>query len=357
MWRAQQRRFFWSVAAIVSMVVSPMVSQTAQAQLVNPGFENATAMPVAPGMWHLLPGWTNAGSGSATPDFFHLDGALGGDLPETPIALVEPAEGRGIAGIAAIKRTGPNQPLDREYLVMELAEPLTVGQAYTLSFEVTNGMWLPTSSAGLAVNGLGIAFSIEEPVQMGNGALPFPVTFQFPYARYNAEWERVSFNFDVAGPSRYLTIGVFDPDEDLEAEVVMGDNPQMAYYFFDDFQLQEMSPEEGQAPAELVDKGPEIKPELEEEIPVYVPNAFSPNGDGLNDTFRPEVEGAMPVVFEIYSRWGERLAHLDPGNPEWDGRDMEGRPLAPGIYVWRMEWPQIAGKAARSEQGAVTILR
>ena len=36
---------------------------------------------------------------------------------------------------------------------------------------------------------------------------------------------------------------------------------------------------------------------------------------------------------------------------------MDGRPLAPGIYVWRMEWPQIAGKAARSEQGAVTILR
>ena len=118
------------------------------------------------------------GSGSATPDFFHLDGALGGDLPETPIALVEPCEKKGIAGIAAIKRTGPNQPLDREYLVMELAEPLTVGQAYTLSFEVTNGMWLPTSSAGLAVNGLGIAFSIEEPVQMGNGA-PFPATFQF----------------------------------------------------------------------------------------------------------------------------------------------------------------------------------
>ena len=124
MCRAQQRRFLRSVAAIVSMVVSPLVSQTAQAQLVNPGFENATAMPVAPGMWHLLPGWTNAGSGSATPDFFHLDGALGGDLPETPIALVEPVEGRGIAGIAAIKRTGPNQPLDREYLVMELAEPL-----------------------------------------------------------------------------------------------------------------------------------------------------------------------------------------------------------------------------------------
>ena len=92
MCRTQQRGILWSVVAIVSMVVGTLVSQATHAQLVNPGFEDATAMPVAPGMWHLLPGWTNAGSGSATPDFFHLDGALGGDLPETPIALVEPAE-------------------------------------------------------------------------------------------------------------------------------------------------------------------------------------------------------------------------------------------------------------------------
>ena len=204
-------------------------------------------MPVAPGMWNLLSGWGNAGSGSSSPDFFHLDGALGGDLPETPIAMVQPAEGRGIAGIAAIKRVGPGQPLSREYLVMEMAEPLEVGQRYTLSFDVTNGAWLPTSAAGLAVNGLGIAFSVDEPVQMGNGALPIPSTFQFPYARYDEDWERVSFTFLVAGPSRYMTIGVFGDDDELEAEAMMGKNPVMAYYFFDGFQIEEYNPEEGLA--------------------------------------------------------------------------------------------------------------
>ena len=168
----------WNVAAVsVVLTWALSVPSEANAQLVNPGFEQSTAMPVAPGMWNLLPGWSNAGSGSSSPDFFHLDGALGGDLPETPIAMVQPAEGRGIAGIAAIKQVGPGQPLSREYLVMEMAEPLRSASA-TLSFD-TNGAWLPTSAAGLAVNGLGIAFSVDEPVQMGNAALPIPAT-SFP---------------------------------------------------------------------------------------------------------------------------------------------------------------------------------
>lgn len=313
-------------------------------------------MPVAPGMWHLLSGWSNAGSGSATPDFFHLDGSLGGDLPETPIALVQPAEGRGIAGIAAIKRTGPSQPFDREYLVMEFSEPLVVGEEYTMSFEVTNGQWLPTSAAGLAVSGLGVAFSLEEPSQSGNDALPFPPTFQFSNPLYSAEWERFSFDFDVSGPTRYMIIGVFDEDEDLEAEVVMGDSPQMAYYFFDDFQLQEFVPGQVVTPADQVDVGEEDKPQDLESTEAYVPNAFSPNGDGLNDVFRPETGEELPSAFDIYSRWGERLLQLDPGNPEWDGNDINGRSLAPGVYIWRMEWPRRAGVPARSQQGAVTIL-
>ena len=333
-----------------------LCAERVDAQLVNPGFEESTAMPMAPGMWYLLPGWSNAGSGMSTPDFFHLDGGLGGDLPETPIAMVEPSEGRGIAGIAAIKRTGPGQPFAREYLVMELSEPLAVGQEYTLSFEVTNGQWLPTSVAGLSVNALGLAFSVDEPLQVGTGSLSIPAAFQFSYSRYDEAWERISFTFVVMGPSRYLTVGVFEPDEQLDVEVVMGEAPQMAYYFFDDFQLVEVSPEDGLTPAEQTVKGPDTTPLEEEELPVYVPNAFSPNGDGLNDFFRPSVGDVKPAVFEIYTRWGQKLAQLDPGNPVWDGRDMDGQLLESGTYVWRMEWPTMPGFAARTKQGAVTLL-
>lgn len=338
---------------LVSLLLCAALSS---AQLVNPGFEQAAAMPDAPGMWHLLPGWNNAFSGSATPDFFHLDGSLGGDLPETPVALVQPAEGRGIAGLAAIKRNPPGMPLSREYLVMELATPLEPGQAYSVSFEVTNGLWLSTSPAGLAVNGLGVAFSLEQPIQLGGGRLDLPPTFQFPYARYDDQWERVSFQFEAASPARFMTIGVFGEDAELEADMVMGDNPQLAYYFFDDFTMGPVDLGDEPFPVAEEPKGPD--PELPEgESSVFVPNAFSPNGDGLNDYFAPEVGVQKPSSFEIYSRWGQLVAKLDPGAPRWDGRDMSGTLLGPGIYVWKLEWPGGPASAARSEQGAVTILR
>ena len=330
-------------------------SGSTRAQLVNPSFEVATAMPSATGMWHLLPGWNNAGSGSSTPDFFHLDGSLGGDLPETPVGLVMPTEGRGVAGIAAIRRMGPNQPLSREYLVMELSDPLMVGVEYTLSFDVTNGQWLPTSTAGLAINALGVAFTLEQPVQMGSGILSFPPVFQFSNARYDSEWERISFTFDVTAPSRFMTIGVFESDDNLEAEVVMGNNPQMAYYFFDHFQLQ-LATEEEETVSEPNPVEPDPKPE-EEVHSVYVPSAFSPNGDGLNDVFKPEVGDLNLLRMEVYSRWGERVATLDPRSPEWDGRNFEGVVLSPGMYIWRMEWHGARGKGGQSRQGAVTILQ
>ncbi|MAC17721.1 MAG: hypothetical protein CMC97_05430, partial [Flavobacteriales bacterium] len=204
---------------VTAMVLIALVGK---AQLVNAGFEESTAMPSAPGMWHLLPGWTNAGSGSSTPDFFHLDGTLGGDLPETPVALVQPFEGRGIAGLTAIRRNAPGIPLSREYLVMDFASPLAIGQHYFLSFAVANGQWLPTSSAGLAVNGLGIALTVEPPAQMGQSLLDLPPVFQIPYARYDAAWEVLTFTFQATSPSQHLVVGVFGADADLDAEVAMG---------------------------------------------------------------------------------------------------------------------------------------
>jgi hypothetical protein len=38
---------------------------------------------------------------------------------------------------------------------------------------------------------------------------------------------------------------------------------------------------------------------------IYVPNVFSPNGDGVNDRFQIFYEGVNSMIVEIYSRWGE----------------------------------------------------
>lgn len=70
---------------------------------------------------------------------------------------------------------------------------------------------------------------------------------------------------------------------------------------------------------------------------VYLPNAFSPNGDGINEYFRlytgPEVDRILE--FSIYDRWGNRLFYRENCNSDcsWDGT-RNGRVLDRGIYVF-----------------------
>lgn len=80
----------------------------------------------------------------------------------------------------------------------------------------------------------------------------------------------------------------------------------------------------------------------------YLPNAFSPNDDGINDVFR--VEGkreALGLVKEmtIYSRWGDLLFQVE-GQDEllsWDGL-VKGRKAEAGVYVYTIQWRNFRGE-------------
>ncbi|MEM9929324.1 MAG: gliding motility-associated C-terminal domain-containing protein, partial [Bacteroidota bacterium] len=95
---------------------------------------------------------------------------------------------------------------------------------------------------------------------------------------------------------------------------------------------------------------------------IYLPNAFSPNGDGINDRFFPQDGGDVVIVhlLMIYDRWGEqvyRAAEL-PTNVAglgWDGR-LNGRPLNPGTYVWYLE-ATFKNGVRDSRRGEVVLVR
>jgi gliding motility-associated-like protein len=65
------------------------------------------------------------------------------------------------------------------------------------------------------------------------------------------------------------------------------------------------------------------------------PNAFSPNGDGLNDVFRPVAGGAGPDQYslQIFNRWGELVFLSSDWREGWDGT-YQGKPAELGVYVW-----------------------
>jgi gliding motility-associated-like protein len=69
---------------------------------------------------------------------------------------------------------------------------------------------------------------------------------------------------------------------------------------------------------------------------VFLPNAFSPNGDGKNDVFRvlPAEEGTRFTRLEVYDRWGQ-LVFAGDNLPHWDGRGLDGKPLDAGTYTYK----------------------
>lgn len=70
---------------------------------------------------------------------------------------------------------------------------------------------------------------------------------------------------------------------------------------------------------------------------IFIPNAFSPNGDGLNDLFM--AKGSTPQRFElkIFNRWGELIFATNDITKGWDGT-YKGKILDTEIFVWQMEY-------------------
>ncbi|HRD40555.1 MAG TPA: gliding motility-associated C-terminal domain-containing protein, partial [Bacteroidia bacterium] len=55
-----------------------------------------------------------------------------------------------------------------------------------------------------------------------------------------------------------------------------------------------------------------------EDFGIYIPNAFTPNGDGLNDFFQPKGFGIKDYELEIFDRWGERIFNTKVFEEGWD---------------------------------------
>ncbi|MGB1294169.1 MAG: PKD domain-containing protein [Flavobacteriales bacterium] len=71
-----------------------------------------------------------------------------------------------------------------------------------------------------------------------------------------------------------------------------------------------------------------------------IPNAFTPNGDGLNEEFKPVgrlIDNAKRFRFSIYNRWGEKIFVSHDKNTGWFGFNKHGKEVQTGLYVWTLE--------------------
>ena len=89
---------------------------------------------------------------------------------------------------------------------------------------------------------------------------------------------------------------------------------------------------------------------------VYVPNAFTPNGDNKNDEFRIRTYGLSQVrAFRVFNRWGEMVFETYDVSKGWDGT-FHGEPCTPAVYVYYLEGTCANGQAVL-KQGNVTLIR
>ena len=91
---------------------------------------------------------------------------------------------------------------------------------------------------------------------------------------------------------------------------------------------------------------------------IEFPNAFTPDGDGLNDKYKPlsDCEIYAEYRFRIYSRWGQLVYESTDPSTGWDG-NYEDKPMPSDLFAWILEYRFPNEEEPTLEKGEVTLLR
>ncbi|MEO7081446.1 MAG: gliding motility-associated C-terminal domain-containing protein, partial [Flavobacteriales bacterium] len=92
---------------------------------------------------------------------------------------------------------------------------------------------------------------------------------------------------------------------------------------------------------------------------VHIPNAFTPDGDGINDRFSPSVvEALRSWTFLIFDRWGELVFSSTDPEGSWDGT-FHGKDAPIGVYVWDLHYEAntLGGVIQERLRGSVSLVR
>lgn len=90
---------------------------------------------------------------------------------------------------------------------------------------------------------------------------------------------------------------------------------------------------------------------------IAVPNAFTPNDDGLNDYLYPtNAYKADDLEFSVYNRIGQLVFHTKERFHKWDGK-IKGNPQASGVYVWTLKYTHHDTGKKIFEKGAAVLIR
>lgn len=291
-----------------------LVSQAHSQNLVtNPSFEdvykpNCSWSSVSFPIGHSIANWESASA--ASPDMHSLlvsDScwAFANGSEYSGTTTCQPGEQLPRTGLVMVGFITTNDSTEwREYIRNELLEPMIPGKLYNVRYYIS----LADNSA-LSSNNIGVYFSSDRFESSTTVALPFTPQIEVKNLIGNdLDWVEIDTVVMATQPWRYMTIGNFRSN--AETETKAHQYCPWAYYYIDDVSV------------------------TLSENQTSIPTVFTPNGDGINDTFRPYLLDPESVNAKIYDRWGRLMFSSTNEFFEWDGVSNVGLKVPDGVYFW-----------------------
>ncbi|MBE2209105.1 MAG: gliding motility-associated C-terminal domain-containing protein [Saprospiraceae bacterium] len=337
----------------------------------------------------------------STPDYFNLCGYF------PSIIESQPYEGRGMIGLRFYNNLARFSNFQREYAHTRLLDSLKADTVYYAAF------WINQARFGYGIDRYGLFFS-RDPFNQVPASGMLMATPQIEnrdglIMQFDT-WHKISGCFTAQGGERYMGIGNFYSDEQTDTISVIG-NAQVNYAYVDNIVVRSLSPwlprDTVVCVKDFVYKLPKSNDALVSykwngveldsiiplsspgrmyvdvwlgacgkigsfeisidscihnalECPVYFPNAFSPNDDGINDVF--EGLGScenISIALKIFDRWGGLVFENTSGDAIWNGK-CKGLPCGSGAYLYSAEircWDKQGLEYTYMSSGEVMLIR
>ncbi len=239
----------------------------------------------------------------------------------------------------------------REYIGTQIV-PLIVGNRYTLSITVSL-----SDSSYYATDGLGVLFTTYEYSSLSYTTIN--LTPQIEYSSYGTirdktNWVTLTSSFVADSAYKYIVVGCFKDDttqtRDPYQTETANSSEKFSYYYISRIGV----PDSTRDTTIHVDttNQPVIEP-----VPYTFPNAFSPNGDSHNNTFRiitSNYDKIQDYTLNIYNRWGQLVyTSNDPSNG-WDGT-FNGQPAEIATYFYYARFK--TNNKEQTVKGDLTLVR
>ena len=226
-------------------------------------------------------------------------------------------------------------PDGRTYIETPLLDTLIKGKKYCIEIYVSLG-----EISEFTTNNLGVYFSYDSISDQNNWFYYLHYIPQFEHTTIistdTINWILISGEYIAGGGEKYITIGNFRNDANTDT-LKFGSVGMYAIYYLDDISLY------------LCDSTSETNSTL------FIPDTFTPNGDGRNDIFKVIGENIKEFEGMIFNRWGELVYKWNDVNGLWDGLH-KGYAILDGIYVYKITATGSDG-VKYNRQGTLAVIR